>query len=350
MENMAKKSPSSKKSKRKYKERPDSDRRVRQAERMARILKVLELIQGRSRWNAKALADELECDERTIYRDLKTLEFAGVPWYFDESACCYRVRSDYRFPVFRLSDDELIGQAVASAVSKAPGLDVGKGVRATTRKLAAKSDENAERILADAESMISVLGLQLADHSRHHDAIRTVQWALLDRKQITGRYESPYEEKPVTLRLHPFRLVLIKQAWYVIARTIDATEPRTYRVARFKTLRMLDTAADVPDAFDLKDYFGNAWAVYRGDKTYDVELWFDPDAAKIVTETNWHHTQRSTKHHDGSVTLKFQIDGLEEVLHWILSWAGRVRVIKPTQLQDRYLQKLSEAIALQKAK
>ena len=317
---------------------------------MARILKVLELIQGRGRWNAKSLADELECDERTIYRDLKALEFAGVPWYFDESVRCYRVRSDYRFPVLRLSDDELIGQAVASAVSKAPGLDIGKGARAATRKLAATSDENAERILADAESMISVLGLQLADHSRHHDVIRTVQWALLERKQITGRYKSPYEEKPVTLRLHPFRLVLIKQAWHVIAQAIDATEPRTYRVARFKTLRMLDSSAEIPGDFDLKEYFGNAWAVYRGDHSYDVELRFTPDAAKVVTETNWHHTQRSTKHRDGSVTLKFQIDGVEEILNWILSWAGCVRVIKPQALEERYLQKLSEAIALQKAR
>ena len=48
-------------------------------------MKVLELIQSRGRWNAKAIAAELECGEvRTVYRDLETLEFAGIPWHYDE--------------------------------------------------------------------------------------------------------------------------------------------------------------------------------------------------------------------------------------------------------------------------
>jgi hypothetical protein len=76
----------------------DRDRRARQADRLARILSVLRLIQSRGQWNAKAIARELEVTERTVYRDLQALEFAGVPYYFDEDAQSYRVRSDYRFP------------------------------------------------------------------------------------------------------------------------------------------------------------------------------------------------------------------------------------------------------------
>ena len=59
--------------------RPDRERRARQANRMARILGVLRLIQSRGRWNAAGIAAELGCTVRTVYRDLQTLEFAGVP-------------------------------------------------------------------------------------------------------------------------------------------------------------------------------------------------------------------------------------------------------------------------------
>ncbi|MCA9234562.1 MAG: helix-turn-helix domain-containing protein, partial [Planctomycetales bacterium] len=59
--------------------RSDRDRRVRQHDRIARVLNVLNLIQSRGRWNAQALAEELECSQRTVYRDLQVLEFAGVP-------------------------------------------------------------------------------------------------------------------------------------------------------------------------------------------------------------------------------------------------------------------------------
>lgn len=319
---------------------------MRQDARVARVLRVLELIQSRGRWNAKAMAQELEYSERTIYRDLQVLELAGIPWFFDEHDQCYRVRPDCRFPVLSLTDDELVGQALATVATKAKGLNVGSGASPTTRKLAARSAENAQTILADAERLIAILDLKLVDHSRHQEIFKTVQWAVLKRKQLTGHYESPYESKPVTLKLHPYRLCLVKNAWYVIGRPVDEQEPRTFRVARFKTLRTLDQPADVPDDFDLGRYFGNAWAVYRGEKRYDIEICFKPEAAKVVTETQWHDTQRVVNQKDGSVILKFCIDGLEEIANWVLSWTGKAKVLQPLELRDIVARKLRQAIEL----
>lgn len=325
--------------------RPDRDRRVRQNDRIARVLGVLSLIQSRGRWNARAIADELGVSERTVYRDLEVLEFAGVPWYFDESEQCYRLRSDFKFPTLALTDDEAWGQAMATVLSKAPGLTPGSGAAGTTRKLAAGSKPETQQLFADARKLIEVFNLQLADHSQHQEAIKTVQLALLNRKRIAGVYETPHEPKPRKLVVHPYRLCLIKAAWYVVGRLDRETTPKTLRVARFKTLRMLDEASDVPDDFDLKEFLGNAWAVFRGDQPYHVELRFTPAAARIVTETKWHHTQQANFSRNGSVTLEFEVDGLEEILHWLLAWAGRVRVVQPLELQQRFVERLQAAIA-----
>lgn len=327
--------------------RPDRDRRVRQAGRLASVLKILELIQSRGLWTTKALAEELECSERTVYRYLDVLKFAGVPYYREEPQKFVRVRPDYRFPILTLTEDEALGQALATAATKAPGLDVGAGASATTRKLEAASAGDIQEILADTAQLVSVLDLKMADHSKHREAIKTIQFALLEERQITGQYESPYEPKPVKLRLHPYRLCLVKNAWYIIGRPTDTDEPRTYRVARFKTLQMLDQPADVPEDFDLKEYFGNAWAAFRGDKTYDVEIWFTVESAKVVTETVWHHTQKVKSHKDGSVTLSFRIDGLEEVRNWVLGWAGSAKVVKPAELRDLVVEKLQAALKMQ---
>jgi predicted DNA-binding transcriptional regulator YafY len=326
--------------------RPDRDRRVRQNARVARILSVLNLIQSRGRWTARAIAEELESSERTVYRDLQVLEFAGVPWYRDPSDHTIRVRPDFRFPVLMLTDDELLGQAVATALTKAPGLNVTLGATPTTRKLAATSNEKAQQLLDDASRLIEVLDLKIADHSRHHDVLKTVQTALLRQRQLTGHYESPYEPAPVKLQIHPFRLCLIKNAWYVIGRPVDASEPRTYRVARFKSLRMLEEKADIPQDFDLRAYFGNAWSVYRGPKSYDVEIWFTPEAARVVTETVWHHSQKSTFHNDGSVTLTFHVDGLQEIANWVMAWTGRAKVIQPAELRSLIIDKLTTALKM----
>lgn len=327
--------------------RPDRDRRVRQNARMARVLGVLNLIQSRGRWSLKTIAEELECSERTIRRDLEVLEFAGVPFYKDNRDQTIHVRPDYKFPALMLTDEELLGQALATITTQSPGLDVTTGATPTTRKLAASSSERVQELLDDASRLVEVLDLKLVDHSRHHQTIRSVQHALLQGKQLTGHYESPYEPAPVKLKLHPYRLCLVKNAWYIVGRPADETHPRTYRIARFKSLRMLDDPASVPIDFDLRTYFGDAWGVFRGTQSYDVEIRFTPEASKIVTETVWHHTQTAKTHRDGSVTLTFRVDGLNEILNWLLSWAGRVQILRPDELKVLFVRTLKDAIQMQ---
>ncbi len=311
-----------------------------------RILRVLQLIQGRGRYGVKEIATELECSERTIFRDMAVLELAGVPYYFDETEKCYRLRPGFLFPAINMSDDELIGQATASALTAAPGLDVTGGARPATRKLQTSSREPAAQLLADVERVTSVLDLKLADHSRHHEMIRTAQWALIQGRRLTGTYASPYESRPKRLELHPYRLCLVNQAWYLIARPELSDQPRTYRITRFKNLRPIDAPANLPADFDLREYFGNAWAVYRGNQSYNVEIHVAPEAAPIITETVWHHTQTVQHHRDRSVTLRFQIDGLNEIVHWVLGWSGRVRVVQPAELRDLVVEQLRRAITL----
>ncbi len=326
-------------------ERPDGDRRIRQSLRIARVLHVLNLIQSRGRWNVSAIAKELGCSNRTVHRDLNVLEFCGVPFYFSEDEQCYRVRSDFRFPTLSLTDEEVLGQAIATAITQAPGLDIGLGATPTTTRLASSSKDETKQIIADAMSLVDVFDLKLADHSQHGEILKTIQLALLASNQVTGVYETPYEESPVKLTLHPYRLCLVKQAWYVIGHIDGEKEAKTFRAARFKSLRQIKAVADRPMNFDLRAYFGNAWSVFRGAKSYDVELRFDASVARTVLETNWHHTQTEKKHRDGSVTLKFTVDGIEEIQRWILGWTGNVKILCPSELSEAIVESLRKGIS-----
>jgi len=313
---------------------PESDRRLRHNVRLDRLLRFLELVSGRGRWNPKTLAAELEVSERTVHRLRETLELVGVPTAYERAENAYRVHGSYRFPALHLTVDEAFGQAAATALGETDELKLPRGSADTTRKLAQTGTERLRRILTDASKLMTVLGLKLADHPQQRERIATVQKALVKRKRLSGTYRSPYEPGPVTLDLHPCRIALVKEAWYVIARPEGGEQPRTYRIVRFHSLAGTDHPAVVPDAFDLKTYFGNAWAVYRGDRCHDIELRFTADAAAPVLEHVWHRTQTVEHHAEGDVTLRFTVDGLDEILRWVLGWAGRVRVVKPAELRE----------------
>ena len=115
---------------------------------------------------------------------------------------------------------------------------------------------------------------------------------------------------------------------------------------RFRSLKRLELSSEVPTEFDLRAYFGNAWAVYRGEKSYDVVIRFPPEAATLVIETTWHHTQQIQCNEDGSVILSFQVDGLEEIVRWLLGWSGVMEVLRPLELRQMVVEKLQRALVI----
>src|SRR5580700_134776 len=80
--------------------------------RIHRLLKILMLIQGSKGWTPRTLAGECGTTERTIYRDMKMLEGAGIPYFFDEQEKCYSIRRDFFLPPLQLTLDEALSLAV----------------------------------------------------------------------------------------------------------------------------------------------------------------------------------------------------------------------------------------------
>jgi len=69
-------------------------------------------------------------------------------------------------------------------------------------------------------------------------------------------------------------------------------------------------------------------------------LLFHPDAARIVAETTWHHTQQVRRRADGTASVTFRVDGLDEIIWWLLAWAGFVTVVRPDKLRQMLVEQL----------
>jgi predicted DNA-binding transcriptional regulator YafY len=110
---------------------------------------------------------------------------------------------------------------------------------------------------------------------------------------------------------------------------------RCLKLSRFEKIQLTDLAYEVPRGFSVQKHLGNAWRMIRGEKSYTVELEFDVEFAETVADTLWHPTQEVIWNDDGSILFRCTVDGLDEIVWWVLSMGPHCVVKKPGELAKR---------------
>lgn len=317
--------------------------------RLGRLLQIIALLRGSSSWNARRLADHFQTSRRNIHRDMAVLELAGVPFYHDPEygeTGGYRIHTEWWFPATSLTEQQCIDLAVLTRIAETKAVSLLDSACEVRDKILGTLPVKQQDLIRTASELFDILSLQAADHSHCRSTMMTIQKALLTQKQIKGKYDSPHKKRPVAVQLQPRRVFLCGAvgAWYLSAHDNKAGETKLYRVARFENVELMDKPIDVDEPWSLREYLGNAWTVHRGERDYHIEIQFEADAAGLVEETRWHHTQELERKRDGSLLFRVTVSGLDEIKYWILNWGPRATVLKPRELQLE-IKRLAEAIA-----
>jgi predicted DNA-binding transcriptional regulator YafY len=126
---------------------------------------------------------------------------------------------------------------------------------------------------------------------------------------------------------------------------------RCLKLNRFTRVEELpEHSYEIPKDFSLKAHFGNAWRMIKGDKTYKVHLLFDAQFAEGIADTHWHDTQEIDERDDGSLDFRCKVDGLDEIVWWVLSMGPHCQVIEPKELAERVRKLAAETAGLYAAK
>jgi len=79
---------------------------------------------------------------------------------------------------------------------------------------------------------------------------------------------------------------------------------------------------------------------------YNIKLKFLPKVAQNVAEVHWHSTQKVIYNKDGSANVEFRIDGLGEIIWWILGYGDQVQVLAPKTLRRKVIETAKNMIEL----
>lgn len=307
--------------------------------RIHRLLKILTLIQGSDGWNAKQLAGECGTTERTIYRDLMMIQGAGIPYFFDEEKKSYRIRRDFFMPPVQLTLDESLAlTALAEHVGRTEQIPF---MSAAAKAIAKIRGQLPVAIRDEVEKISAHVAIQLAAANppeQSADVYSRMQKALSTKTALLCEYDSinAGNEKPNgQFLLLPYALFFATRAWYVLGHHGGRNEVRCLKLNRFTRVTPTTQSYRIPRSFSLDGHIGNAWRMIRGKGSHDIELHFDAEFAETIADTHWHKTQQIEWQDDGSITFKCKVDGLDEIIWWILSMGPHCVVKSPAVLRDR---------------
>jgi len=305
--------------------------------RIHRLLRIITLIQSRPDWNAERLAAECATSGRNIYRDLNELKGAGVPVDFDDASGGYRIRRDFFLPAVHLTGEEAIALALlCEEIGSREQVPFLKPAWIALSKIEAMLPQSIQDDLGALRGAVAIDAARTNPPDGHKDVYDRIADAIRAGRTLECRYDSanPDSDPDETFRFDPYALYFGVRAWYAIGRHHGRDDIRSLKLGRFTACRMTGDAFERPADFSVEAHHGHAWRMIRGPR-HEVEIWFDASFAQTMADTRWHPTQEIEEHPDGSSTFRCTVDGLDEIVWWVLSMGPHCVVKSPPELAQR---------------
>lgn len=283
------------------------------------------------------LARLCEVSIRTISRDIKVIEGAGVPLWDDADEVSgnepvrHGILGGYYLPPIHLTLDDALALFLAARLLARYADSFDPHIAAALAKLAGVLPESiASHIHA------TIRDLACRDLDNHFvEVLSTLAIGWASRRAVEIRYRSARSENVHTYTLHPYFIEpsAVGYATYVIGHASWFDALHTFKVERIESATLTRETFVVPEDFDGPALLRDAWGIMYGDPHEELVLRFAPAVTRRVKETCWHPSQELEDRPDGGCVLTLRLAHVAEMVYWVRGWGDQVEVLAPDWLR-----------------
>jgi predicted DNA-binding transcriptional regulator YafY len=300
--------------------------------RIDRLTAILIQLQTK-RWITTAeIARRFEISVRTVYRDIRALEEAGVP-IGAETGKGYFIVEGYHLPPVMFTREEAGALLIANKlVDKFTDSSVRNCYAAVTDKIKSILPDEAKDSLEEMNSKVEVFfTAQSTDIEFPNNFLSSIQDAMAIGKCLEIDYHAGYNQKRSCGRtVDPLGLVYYGNAWHLIGYCKMRNEMRDFRVDRILKLKIIDIPAGKKNKGDLKKYFEEFW---HSSDLFEVKVWFHQSMVGIITSSKYYFGYIDEYPEGDGTVMSFAVTEYAYILYWLLSFGDKVRIVEPINLK-----------------
>lgn len=289
------------------------------------------------------LADKIEENQRSIYRDLETLVKAGFPVYSyrDNNESRWKLIDGYRTcSIFPVTISELISLQVSLNILEVfKGSIFYEGLRGLFDKLRHTLPESAFSHVDQLARTINFSFTGLKNYSGRNNVLDLVSRATTSMTRIEIKYRSLSTQSQSVRVVDPYQIKALDMCVYLVGFCHLRKDVRTFAIERIEEVRLLDEGFDTPSDFFAAADQKAAFRVMHGEPE-TVKIRIKSAAAHTVRERLWHPSQQVRELRNGAVIVTLRAPINREIISWILGYGSMAVVIEPMSLRSLLIKEL----------
>lgn len=299
--------------------------------RIDRISAILIQLQSRRVVKAADIAERFNISLRTVYRDIKTLEEAGIP-LIGEAGVGYSIMDGYRLPPVMFTKEEAIAFLTAEKfVEKLTDASTTAHYQSAMYKVRAILKTTEKDLLENMDSRITVLKSFHQPEVTNNDHIQTILHSIAQKKVLAITYFAQHSQEHTKRYIEPIGIFYLSGYWHLIAYCRLRNAYRDFRIDRIKTLTVTDEHYN-DEHPALKEYIAQT----AKEKALDeVVIVIDKSIHSHLENQKYYSGFISEKEVGDMVEMTFLTNSLEGFARWYMMFGEQAEIVMPDSLKDR---------------
>jgi predicted DNA-binding transcriptional regulator YafY len=297
--------------------------------KLDRVTAILTQLQSKPLVRAQDLAAKFDVSVRTIYRDVKTLENAGIP-IIGEAGSGYSLMDGYKLPPVMFTKEEVLSFITAEKLmQKFLHKSLGNHYQTAMEKVRSVLKYSDRNLIQNIEKQIDVYNYHPKTEDNIQNIIPIILESIAEKKQLTLEYATV--DSKISMRTIEVVGVFFEfNYWYIMAFCTLRNDFRQFRVDRI--LQIFKTQNPFLQEYgQINDYRQNP----NGNKT-KVRLLVEKKIIGHLVNSKKYYGLIEEIETENGVEMIFETDWINDGFpRWLITFADYATVLEPKDLTTK---------------
>jgi len=299
--------------------------------RIDRISAILIQLQSRRVVKASDIAERFGMSLRTVYRDIKTLEEAGIP-LIGEAGVGYSIMDGYRLPPVMFTREEATAFLTAEKLMEKltdPSSD--ENYKSAMYKIRSVLRMAEKDFLENIDGHIEVLkSRRSAGVKLDLNPLQIVLRGIGERTVLSIHYFAFHSQEKSERCIEPVGVFYQDSYWHLIAWCRLRQDYRDFRLDRISNIA-LTTERFRTQHPNLNEYISRQ---ARERNLQEVVIRVEKRTLPYLNEQKYYNGFISEREVDGMVEMNFLTEFLEGFVRWLMMYGDTAEVVSPMSLKQ----------------